>query len=85
MKVQTYIVSLQDAQGFQKDFYRYSLKKWENVLNDVKKGVKSNSIFRTLWNADGVKTLVIYATPDGYNKENIVFSCDIHEIYKSEV
>lgn len=81
MKEQTYIVSLQDENGDQKDFYRYSLKKWENVLKDVKKGVKNCSIFRALWDADGVKKLVIYATPDGYNIKDVVFCCDINDIY----
>jgi len=67
MKQQTFIVLLKDAENSQKDFYRFTYKKPETVLNKLKEAVKNNPDF---WSYSWKDCTIVqcFATPDGYNK-----------------
>lgn len=80
MKKQTFLVSMQDINGTQKDFYRFSCKKPETCKNQIIVAAKKHSIFPTLWKKDNISTVICYATPDGYNEKNIIWQCSLDEI-----
>lgn len=84
MKQQTFILSMQNSEGEEKDFYRFSHKRAKTCLNELKKAAAHSSLFCTLWKADKIENIVLFATPDGYNKENIVFSCNLWEFLEGK-
>ena len=84
MKNMTFLVSMQNADGIQVDFYRFSYKTAAAVKKSIKKALIDNfNFWDHFWNADGVKNIICYATPDGYNKGEIVWNySSLEELYK---
>lgn len=65
---QTYVSYIENADGRMVDFNRWTLKRPETIAKKYTEALaRDASFWRKIWR-DGV-TLAIYATPDGYNKE----------------
>ena len=68
MKKQTYISCLEDENGKMINFERWSYKNINTIVNKLKT-LYQYSIYKS--SLEKSKTLVIYETPDGYNKNKI--------------
>lgn len=81
MKQQTFLVSLTDSNNIQRDFYRFNCKRAKTALNAIINAAQGiNTIFIDSWKRDNIKNVICYATPDGYNKENITWQYTLDEI-----
>lgn len=72
MKKQTYISHLEDKDGNVINFHRWSYKRATTVARKLKEFYSNpTGISKNLHKRDLAKTkqIAIYATPDGYNKE----------------
>lgn len=71
MKQQTYISYLEDQQNNVIDFHRWSYKKASTIERKLKEFYQNNKDYSYI-KKDLEKTvqIAIYATPDGYSKEN---------------
>lgn len=77
MAKQTFIICLEDKDGKMVDFERWAYKKPETCVQHMVELYKTYSIYeRSLAKADRV---VAYPTPNGYDKEDPVWSVSVEE------
>ena len=85
MKKQTYLIETFDKHGKRYDFYRVGCKKVGTCLGYLKNW-RDEAIKQSHWLvvykefADKESTYTITATPDGYNKTNVVATGKIFDL-----
>ncbi len=68
MAKQTYISYLQDSNGNMITFERWAYKKPGTIIRALKQLYSTNYIIKR--DLERAKTVAIYATPDGYNRDS---------------
>lgn len=67
MKQQTFIAYIEDGNGKMMDFERFSCKRAETVRKNMT-ALFQNDLYRAC--TKGAVSFAIYATPDGYHRED---------------
>lgn len=84
MKKQTYLIETFDKHGKRYDFYRVACKKVSTCISYVKhwrdEAIKKDWLFLYKEFADKESIYTVTATPDGYNKTNIVATGKIFDL-----
>lgn len=80
MKKQTYITVLEDKNGWEIDFERWTYKRAQTCINKLLELYGGPFSILYLKDIDRAARVICYPTPDGYNKGPAVWSATVAEL-----